>query len=424
MTFDEVFLKNEMNRFPHDFTIYAPAADEEHDDHGNEHLHVFRAKDGSLCALWTMSRYEGTFTQRPMFSKSFNGGLSWTTPKCLLIDPIDPETGRNMGSWASPIISKSGKIYVIYSKHSGTCQSHERGIMTVICSDDAGETWYGDVPLKLPRCPHDPDDPAAPPAGFPWQSPLRLKNGQVLIGISRNRLDSGTPPTPHPVWVEHPVQSEILRFDNLDEDPEPEDFKVTLLDNGGEGLSAPLPNHPECRSGEEPSICELPDGRLFCTMRTGEGHVWYSVSDDCGITWRETEMLRYCDGGEGIAHPLSPCPMYTVSENEYVLFVHGHDGYYGTDTPQVSGNWRNPVLMLKGEFRPHAHQPVWFSQPVEWMRNDEGVSLARLDLAMYSDLTIEHGEPVFWFPDRKFFLFGRIIPRSLLATMKVPEYRG
>ena len=75
MPFDESFLRREINRFPHDFVIYAPAADDEHNDHGNEHLHVFRAKDGNLCALWTMSKFEGTFTQRPVFSKSRNGGL-------------------------------------------------------------------------------------------------------------------------------------------------------------------------------------------------------------------------------------------------------------------------------------------------------------------------------------------------------------
>ena len=37
----------------------------------------------------------------------------------------------------------------------------------------------------------------------------------------------------------------------------------------------------------------LPDGRLFSTMRTWTGEIWYSVSDDDGHAWRRPEILRY-----------------------------------------------------------------------------------------------------------------------------------
>ena len=75
-----------------------------------------------------------------------------------------------------------------------------------------------------------------------------------------------------------------------------------------------------------------------------------------------------------------------------MLFIHGHDGFFGGDFPNTKGNWRNPVLLLKGEFRPDAHQPIWFSTPVEFMNNG-GVALERMDLALYADMTIEDGEP-------------------------------
>jgi len=127
MKFEESFLKKEILRTNPDYVIYAPSCGDEQNDHGNEHLHVFRAKDGSLCALWTMSRFEGSFTQRPVFSKSWNGGLTWSDPKCLLKDSIDPSTGKNMGSWAAPAVSASGRIYVFYNKHPGTTKSHQRG---------------------------------------------------------------------------------------------------------------------------------------------------------------------------------------------------------------------------------------------------------------------------------------------------------
>ena len=64
---------------------------------------------------------------------------------------------------------------------------------------------------------------------------------------------------------------------------------------------------------------------------------------------------------------------------------------------------------------------MWFSQPVEFM-NNENAELARKDLAMYCDMTIEEdGTPILWFPDRKFFLLGRKLSRELLDPMTVPE---
>jgi len=349
--------------------------------------------------------------------------LTWSEPKCLLRDPIDPKTGRNMGSWATVAISKSGRLYVIYAKHIGRNPSHEQGILHVMCSDDSGETWSNEVPLAgIPRSRFDPDDPNEAPNGMPWQRAKRLFNGTVLLPITRSRLCSGLPPQPHPgIWAEHPCACEVIRFDNIDEDPDPADLKVTFLAFDEKAVSAPLPGHPECRSGEEPSLVELPDGHLFMVMRTAEGHVWYSVSQDNGETWREAEMLRFYDHGPGVMHPLSPCPLFQVSGNEFLLLVHGHDGYFGTDRPQCGGNWRTPVQLLRGEFRPGAHQPVWFSQPVEIMNNKNGVKMERADMPMYADLTIEDGEPVLWYPDRKFFLLGKRLPRTMLDKMTVPE---
>ena len=422
MPLDETFLHQEIRRTNPDYVVFAPSVSGEANDHGNEHLHVFRAKDGNLCALWTMSRYEGTFTQRPVFSKSYNGGLTWSDPVCLLKDPIDQTNGKNMGSWAAPAISKSGRIYVFYNKHPGTTRSHQRGAMAILYSDDSGETWSDEFLTKVPVSIYDSVDPNEPADWVIWQSANRLANGTVIFGYTRCWNHPEAPVSPHQIYPEHPCSCEFFRIENIDDDPEPKDLILTFTAQNEEGLCAPLrcfdKDHPS--SGEEPAICELPDGRLFCVFRTGEGHVWYSVSADDGTTWRKAEMLRYRDGGEGIAHPLSPCPMFRVSDQEYVLFTHGHDGFFGKDFPQINTNWRNPVVMLKGEFRPDAHQPIWFSEPVEIMNNGN-VVISRRDMALYCDMTIENGVPVLWYPDRKFFMLGKKIPRELLADMKVPQ---
>ena len=38
-------------------------------------------------------------------------------------------------------------------------------------------------------------------------------------------------------------------------------------------------------------------------MRTRNGQIWYTVSDDHGHSWRPTEMLRFKDDGEPMENP-------------------------------------------------------------------------------------------------------------------------
>jgi hypothetical protein len=111
--------------------------------------------------------------------------------------------------------------------------------------------------------------------------------------------------------------------------------------------------------------------------------------------------------------------MYDVGGNEagsgrYALFIHNHDGHYKNYGPTDTSFHRRPVYLVPGHFKAGADQPVWFDEPKIFMDHD-GVSLGkpgtkgRLDLALYSSLTMVNGQPVLWYPERKFFLLGRII---------------
>jgi hypothetical protein len=85
--------------------------------------------------------------------------------------------------------------------------------------------------------------------------------------------------------------------------------------------------------------------------------------------------------------------------------------------PTDTGFHRRPIYRVTGRFQPGADQPVWFDQP-KWFMDHNGVSLGkpgtagRLDLALYSSFTVRQGQPVLWYPDRKFFLLGRKVPRD------------
>lgn len=65
-----------------------------------------------------------------------------------------------------------------------------------------------------------------------------------------------------------------------------------------------------------------------------------------------------------------------------------------------------------GKFKPNAEQPVWFDEPEFFFDHDGTVVGApgkrgRIDLALYSSITVVDGKTVLWYPDRKFFLLGR-----------------
>jgi len=173
----------------------------------------------------------------------------------------------------------------------------------------------------------------------------------------------------------------------------------------------------------------LPDGRLFSTMRTWTGHIWFSVSDDDGHTWRSPEILRCRDDGEPVLHPLAPCPIYALADGRYLLVYHHNNGHVGEHN-QRDAIWhtnhlnfvRNPAFIAVGAFRADAHQPVWFSQPTQILDTD-GIPIGpkgTAEIATYTSLTEWRGKRVLWYPDRKYYLLGRHLPDSLLADMAVP----
>jgi len=71
--------------------------------------------------------------------------------------------------------------------------------------------------------------------------------------------------------------------------------------------------------------------------------------------------------------------------------------------------------------KPEAQQPVWLSSPILLMDCDDvPVPCGRVDMSLYSSFTWLDGEPVLWYPDRKFFLLGRIIDRRRLNRAVFP----
>lgn len=124
-----------------DFVVFVPqVTDDGVSDTGNEHFLVFDGPDGSLMAVWTQSTFEGQPDHHIVFAQSMDEGRTWSRPR-LIAGPAKAGQGL-MASWGFPLVSKSGRIYVLYSQHVGKVDTfpHTTGKLDGIFSDDSGRT--------------------------------------------------------------------------------------------------------------------------------------------------------------------------------------------------------------------------------------------------------------------------------------------
>ena len=412
-----VNLDEEIAKTRPDYRVYRPRepVGSAHDT-GNEHFLVFDSPDGSLMAVWTQSTSEGQSDQRIVFARSEDEGEHWTAPR-IVAGPSKPGEGP-MASWGFPLVSRSGRIYVIYSRNPGRFD-HNTGLMTGLYSDDAGRTWSSPQPVPFARDCHDNPDANFPPTWIVWQKPQRLlSDGRYFVGFTRWVSSAVRHKPPINSWIAHESVVEFMRFDNVDDNVEPNALRISFFATDKQALRVGFPGHPEVSVVQEPSLVKLPDGRLFCVMRTSAGSPHWTASQDDGKTWSAPAPLCRRDGGEPLKHPLSPCPIYdangdAAASGRYLLLFHNHDGHFQKWTPTDTQFHRRPICLVTGEFKAGAKQPVWFDEP-RFLMDHDGVALGppgkgRCDLAMYSSFTVRKDRRVLWYPDRKFFLLGKRI---------------
>ncbi len=420
----QAVLDREIGRTEPDYVVYRPGSvDGSTFDTGNEHFLVFDGPDGSLMAVWTQSSYEGAGDHRIVFSRSDDDGKTWAAPTHIA-GPKRPGDGF-MSSWGFPITSRSGRIYVIWNQYQGIDDviHQHTGAMACSYSDDLGVTWSQPAEIPMPRSPHDHTDPTVPSNWIVWQKPIRDLEGKWFTGFTRWVSKAVRTPPHNNSWTAWESVVEFMRFENLDENPEPADIRIAYSAWGDQALRVPHYQNPLLSVAQEPSLVRLPDDRLFCTMRTMAGCIWYSISADDGLTWHSPRPLLRKDHGLPILEPLCCCPIYEYDQGRYVLLHHNNDGRFEGSAPEDTGKNRRPAFIALGEFRPDAEQPIWFSDSKVLMDNGgNGIGpLKRTDCGVYPSVTRRSGEFVLWHPDRKFFLLGKRIPEEWLADLAVPR---
>ena len=419
----QAVLKRELARTEPDYVVYVPkSVDGSTFDTGNEHFLVFDGPDGSLMCVWTQSSYEGAGDHRILFSTTKDEGETWGAP-VRVAGPERPGAGH-MASWGFPLVSKSGRIYAIWNQYQGIDDvvHQHTGTMDGCYSDDLGETWSEPQTIPMERSPHDHTDPNVPSCWIVWQKPIRDLDGKWFTGFTR-WVSVAVRRTPHvDSWTAWESVVEFMRFENIDDDPEPRDVAVTYSAWGDDALCVPHYTDPLLSIAQEPSLVRLPDQRLFCVMRTMSGCIWYSVSADDGRTWCNPRPLLRRDHGDPILEPLCCCPIYEYEPGRYVLLHHNNDGRFEGCEPEDTGKNRRPAFIALGEYRPNADQPVWFSDSKQLMDNaGRGIGpLNRTDLGVYPSVTKRRNNFVLWHPDRKFFLVGKRITPEWLADLKAP----
>jgi len=426
-------LQREARRSRPDYVVFVPGHwdGSTHDSH-NEHFLVFDGPDGSLMAIWTQSIVQPGPKNRIVFSRSDDDGRTWAPPSHV-VGPRTPDDKTHMASWAFPMVSRSGRIYVIYNQNQGTAGwiKMHTGTMNGVYSDDAGKSWSTPQTIPMPKSPYDDPEGKVPAEWIVWQIPMRDLDGRFFIGYThwlnparatrrRGEVES---------WTQIESVCEFMRFENVDANPEPKDLKVTYSGWGDRALRVPHYKYPLVSVAQEPSIVRLPDRRLFCVMRTNTGYIWYSVSADDGRTWCNPRPLLRRDHGLPILQPLGSCPIYQLADGRYVLLHHNNRGDIESK-PEKTSEPRRPAFIALGEFRPGADQPIWFSESKQLMDN-EGIAPSgrepgegrhvNTNIGVYTSFTTRGGNNVLWYPDRKCFLLGRKITAEFLAELEVPK---
>lgn len=397
---DRKYLMEQMKITKPDHVMFIPKQLEWESD--NVHLYVVEHKKyGGLLAFWTQSTFEGTGNNHLVMAGSRDGGDTWTAPKYIIGSrAVTKEDAKNeaQASWGFPIVTRSGRIYLFYYRELLGVKDNSRqltGAFSAIYSDDCGESWSSSADIKQRKTSYDSDEYIQDNIVF--EVPMRGPDGKYLAGFTK--------------YVSRKVPDEykggcrvyFYRFDNIDDDPEIENIKITTLPDDERGIHV-YRTWGEIGRIEEPAWVTLPDGRIFASMRTNLGNVFFSYSSDGGHTWADPHPL-YFDDYTPFVHPLSPCPIFDLGDGRYIQFYHG---VHNIDSQYLP---RDPLRYAIGYFDPESRQPIRFKKEdgglfYELGEKADGFGTV-VQAAIYGTMTHQNGKNILWYPDRKFFLLGR-----------------
>lgn len=413
----------EWKRTNPDLVVYKPSGIGRDDDF-NIHFLVKETPGGDWLATWTMGGEEGYSDQRMVVARSSDRGKTWSRP--LVVAGPEHDGDGIVACYGFPImVPETGRIYMFYLKSIDPQEDRGdvNGAMYAKWSDDDGHTWSKEaVDIPIADAEYDGPRPRHTKNWIVWQLPMITSWGDVMVGYTRwtmkgwdTRFNEKAAAYDHPMMA---GECSFFRFDNVLSESDPSKLRTTTLPRGGRGLRAaywfkPSPTGVEPSGIEEPSIVELSDGRLFCTMRTSCGMIYHSISSDRGETWTSPRPLLYRPGGRVILNPLAPCPIYKMRDGRYLLLFYNNDGTANGSWPTVdSDRNRNPLYVTVGrEGTGDPDCPLIFGRPKMFANNDLvpiGDRSSHMG-AGYTSFIDDGNDRILFYPDRMHFLLGKYL---------------
>lgn len=241
-----------------------------------------RLNDGSIMfgyTEFTGDNREDDCCARIVYIKSFDEGETWCE-KSVLFEK--PKNAKNIMSLSFLRMNNGdlGAFYIV-KNIDGTDK------IVLSRSADEGVSWS--EPISCMDCLKEQDYYV-----LNNDRVLKLNNGRIIFAVARHSVI------------------------NTDKDFMPGEICFFISDDDGKTwqkteteLKCPFPQNPD--GYEEPGIYQLPDGRLWCYIRTDLGFQYQCFSNDNGIIWSTPEPNLFFS---------SPCsPMQCKLWNNKIVAV-------------------------------------------------------------------------------------------------------
>lgn len=284
-----------------------------------------------VVVLTTGTGEEGSSGQHIASSRSTDQGRTWSP----LVD-IEPPDGPE-ASWAIPLITPYGRIYVFYTYNgdnittlpggANRIRSDTHGWYCFKYSDDNGQSWSADryrIPVRITAC----------DLANQWNGTLMLFwgidkpkvwNGKVRFAftkLGRFFLENG--------------EGWLLESENLLTERDPNQLRFVTLPDGEHGI-----RHNAYGSvQEEHNLVPLAGDDIFCVYRLNEQTPMQSISRDGGRTWALPSRMTYGPGQRTIKQPRACPKLFKTSCGRFLFWYHNHSG--------KSFESRNPVFLTGG----------------------------------------------------------------------------
>ena len=383
--------------------------------------------DGTWFTTWSQGSYEHAVDERIVYSTSRDQGRTWSAPRAI----VNSSKEYRVAYGAPFVVPETGRLYLFF--HAGAQvewqdPAYDSGFFHFVYSDDNGATWSERRQVPLP----DRDVNIFPGGrlhGWLNHSPAVMPEGDVLLPFSAFYRSGFYRRS----WILNPAEAGVIRLDNILTERDAEKLTFTVLPEGPRGIRvdtlAQL-NNPALKrltdfakgkpedsayNCQELTLVGLKDGRWFGVVRTFLGSPGFTVSADRGKTWTAVEPLCSRPGGPPLHHPMTMCPIASLSDGRIILLFTNNDGSERGAKHVWEGNGRT-------------RNPQWFAiaKQVPGEKRNGGLVfgepriLVEVDDSGEANLKTGISMPQFWERDGRYFVAYNINKEHLLLD-EIPK---